>query len=242
VRLINELRDNFKLAMIGLFYGEDIHHTSNKLSAARMHASFIRRYPDKSVKVVKKARRIETNIQEILSLRESIQETFTNISLSRINLYYLLQNAVAENIDENIISVDWSLNCGITRGAIQAPTKQVDQVFRAIMYNTKEALRSNKQGEIRIALQDIKQSGQYFVEVAITDNGPGIPEDLKSYVFEISDPRPGRKRTGTGFGLAWARLFLRWFGGDLFFISPVSNGRGTTMIAVFPRLFSHMEI
>ena len=46
--------------------------------------------------------------------------------------------------------------------------------------------------------------------IAIEDNGPGVPEDLKAHLF---DPFVTSKRTGTGLGLALVAKIVRDHGG-----------------------------
>ena len=51
------------------------------------------------------------------------------------------------------------------------------------------------------------------VFIEITDNGPGIPENIRAHLFQpfVGSARPG----GTGLGLATARDLVRAHGGDL---------------------------
>jgi two-component system nitrogen regulation sensor histidine kinase GlnL len=50
------------------------------------------------------------------------------------------------------------------------------------------------------------------IEVSISDNGPGIPEDLKGHLF---DPFVSGKEGGTGLGLALVARFISEMGGTV---------------------------
>ncbi|MCW5827816.1 MAG: PAS domain S-box protein [Deltaproteobacteria bacterium] len=63
----------------------------------------------------------------------------------------------------------------------------------------------------------------------ITDNGPGIPPELASRVFE---PFITTKHKGTGLGLAIARRTIREQGGDI--ECQTRPGQGTTFILTLP--------
>ena len=50
-------------------------------------------------------------------------------------------------------------------------------------------------------------------ELAVTDTGTGIPEQLRPRIFEPFVT--SGKEHGTGLGLAIAREIVRWHGGDI---------------------------
>jgi PAS domain S-box-containing protein len=52
-----------------------------------------------------------------------------------------------------------------------------------------------------------------FVEVVVSDNGPGIPEEISETLF--SDGVQGAASTGSGMGLFLARSLTELFGGDI---------------------------
>jgi signal transduction histidine kinase len=71
--------------------------------------------------------------------------------------------------------------------------------------------------------------------VWVTDDGPGIPADQLSEVFErhfVSDRVPGRRK-GSGLGLAIVSELAAAMGATVEVESPVAGGRGTTMVVWF---------
>ena len=72
--------------------------------------------------------------------------------------------------------------------------------------------------------------------VWVVDDGPGIPADQSSHVFQrhfVSDRVRGR-RTGAGLGLAIVAELAAAMGAGVRAESPVAYGRGTRMVVWFP--------
>jgi signal transduction histidine kinase len=66
--------------------------------------------------------------------------------------------------------------------------------------------------------------------IAVTDDGPGIPDDVKATLFT---PYFSTKKSGSGLGLAISRQGIELCGGSISFESEA--GRGTTFFVVLPR-------
>ena len=69
------------------------------------------------------------------------------------------------------------------------------------------------------------------VEIAVTDEGPGISAELRERIFE---PFFTTKQKGTGLGLAIVRKNVRHLRGEIQVESPVANGRGTRVKVTVP--------
>ncbi|MCJ8330692.1 MAG: cyclic nucleotide-binding domain-containing protein [Lentisphaeria bacterium] len=100
-----------------------------------------------------------------------------------------------------------------------------DKLVRVLQNLTNNAAQSMASGEIRI---DIDKNEKH-VMIIITDNGPGIPDDIKDVLFDpyITEGKPG----GTGLGTAIAKSLIEAHGGD---ISFSSSSEGTTFIILLP--------
>jgi two-component system nitrogen regulation sensor histidine kinase GlnL len=102
---------------------------------------------------------------------------------------------------------------------------QLVQVFLNLVKNAAEAVASSE-GEIilttgyrhglRLAGRGGEARRHLPLMVAVTDNGPGIPEDLRSHLF---DPFVTTKRNGTGLGLALVAKVIGDHGGVIEFDS-----------------------
>ncbi|HEX4942838.1 MAG TPA: ATP-binding protein [Usitatibacteraceae bacterium] len=73
------------------------------------------------------------------------------------------------------------------------------------------------------------------VRIAVTDRGPGIPEEFRPHVFEKfaqADGSDSREKGGTGLGLAIAHAIVMRLGGSIGF--ETSTGKGTTFWIEMP--------
>jgi signal transduction histidine kinase len=69
------------------------------------------------------------------------------------------------------------------------------------------------------------------VRIAVADDGPGIPDELRASLFE---PFVGTRPGGSGLGLAVARRVAERHGGRLVLDPPAASGRGATFSLYLP--------
>ena len=66
-----------------------------------------------------------------------------------------------------------------------------------------------------------------WVEIAVSDNGPGIPPTLHNHIFELNFSGRGSSRTGNlGFGLWWVKTLMTRLGGS---VAVESDGKHGTI-------------
>jgi nitrogen fixation/metabolism regulation signal transduction histidine kinase len=112
-----------------------------------------------------------------------------------------------------------------------ADAEQITQVFTNIVRNAIQAMEGQGSGDIIIVLKQVPEKqklikklseGSQWVEISISDNGPGIPEEIRSKVFV---PNFTTKNTGAGLGLAISKNIVEGSGGK---ISFQTSEKGTT--------------
>jgi signal transduction histidine kinase len=119
---------------------------------------------------------------------------------------------------------------------VKAAASELSQVFINLIENACQAFefagpqaRSEGPAEIRIHLE---QLGERELTLAVSDNGPGIDEDLQARIF-----RPyfttREQGAGTGLGLSLSSDILHRFGGDLTVRSR--RGKGATFLVTLQR-------
>jgi len=80
-----------------------------------------------------------------------------------------------------------------------------------------------------------------FLEVAVTDNGPGIPRELRKYLFDkYAQLNEDQKMKGTGLGLAVSRLIVEAHGGIIGY-RPVSEMKGSVFYFRLPLKLEQKE-
>jgi signal transduction histidine kinase len=104
------------------------------------------------------------------------------------------------------------------------PRLQVSEVFENIVKNAVEAMPTG--GVLTVTTE---LSGRRWIEVNITDTGPGMDQAKKEKIFDLFY---SEKEGGLGFGLWWSRTFMRHIGGDIFVESE--PGKGSTFTTTVP--------
>ena len=139
-----------------------------------------------------------------------------------IEVYSLLTEMYQKDGVKLNLSLNSNLSCSIkgNRGRFQ-------QVLYNIIGNAKDALKHKSNGEIKI---DLDLSGNQFV-LQITDNGPGIPQDIQAKIFDpffTTEP----VGSGTGLGLSISQNIVKELDGSLVIESEIDNY--TKFVMSFP--------
>ena len=98
-------------------------------------------------------------------------------------------------------------------------------VGNAVKHHDKES------GKIVISAED-RPDG--MVELRVSDDGPGIPAEYRTTVFDLfSTLKPRDEVEGSGMGLAFVHKAMQSIGGRVAIVGP--EGRGTTFALTCPR-------
>lgn len=126
------------------------------------------------------------------------------------NRVALLIDAEARNKGVELELLDESLSAVIT-----VQSQKLEQVLLNLAVNALQAIEGP--GKITISAHP----GARGIEVAVRDTGPGIPEEMRSRIF---DPFYTTKDGGTGLGLPIARQLVAEMGGKMRIEHPESGG------------------
>ncbi|MEK6276461.1 MAG: ATP-binding protein [Actinomycetota bacterium] len=137
-----------------------------------------------------------------------------------------LMRALADSRDQRLaVEIDGDLP------QISAEPDRVKQVLVNLLTNAHEY--SPEGASIRVTASRVGDE----VELAVADNGPGIPEDQLDYIFERftrGDAGLTQRVGGTGLGLAIAKSLVELHGGAIGVSSQL--GEGSTFRVVLPAL------
>lgn len=116
---------------------------------------------------------------------------------------------------------------------IRGNNEKLAQVLINFLLNAVEAIEDSGRIELRLSKQ--KRGRHNFVSLAISDNGKGIPEEIREKIF---NPFFTTKNSGTGLGLSIAARIVEQHKGFIE-ILETPDKKGTTFSLNFP--FSSMK-
>jgi two-component system NtrC family sensor kinase len=124
------------------------------------------------------------------------------------------------------VRVDWS---GIEADTVEIDAEQIQQVLIGLMVNAIEAMSGNRDGSGILHVSLNRQTDHVLIQVS--DNGPGMSEDVKEHVFEpfFTTKSEGK---GVGLGLAIAYGIMETHHGTIEVKSAL--GEGTSFILTLP--------
>jgi signal transduction histidine kinase len=228
-----------KLASIGRLTSCIGHEVNNPLLAI-----------GNSIQVIKKISKSKSSLfNEAIKISESELNRIRDIISSLLDFHRLegeefLQTDVADIVRESLKVLKWSKKLGST-DVVQRMQKgcfvygspgKLKQVFVNFILNAAEALEMNSEyidknsggrggdagGTLQIEVIDDKKEESDCVEIHFIDNGPGIPAEIKSYLFE---PFVSTKmNSGVGLGLYISYKIIETHGGEVIYNEDYKQG------------------
>ncbi|MET1255272.1 CHASE domain-containing protein [Aliikangiella maris] len=166
--------------------------------------------------------RLESLINELLDINK-IHSTDLSLSLELIDLNDLVNKSISANqgfADKYEVLFQWQYlpdNRIIVKGDEMRLNQVLSNLFsNAIKYSPQKA-------SVIVALEKINDK----VRVSITDQGPGIPLEFQSRVFDKftqADSSDTRRVGGTGLGLAITKTIVEKHNGKIGFVSKPGKG------------------
>ena len=105
-----------------------------------------------------------------------------------------------------------------------ADRQMVEQVLINLLQNCEHAIIDTKHGQVALSAR-LNQRGHVTLEVS--DNGPGIPDDIASRIFV---PFYTTRREGSGVGLALSRQVMIAHRGTITFTNNEQGGARFTLV------------
>tara|TARA_R110002049_G_scaffold73774_2_gene190500 strand:- start:2272 stop:3681 length:1410 start_codon:yes stop_codon:yes gene_type:complete len=103
------------------------------------------------------------------------------------------------------------------------------QLIRIVTNLVKNALQATENEENPLINVQVLSEGTK-VKIVVSDNGKGIPNEVKDLIFE---PKFTTKSSGMGLGLAMIKNIIEAYDGTIFFTSTV--GVGTVFTVILPK-------
>ena len=201
---------------------------------------------------------IAEDFPKLIASMQSGCDRIRNIStslrtFSRTDTDKKIEFNLHEGIDSTLLILKYRLKANEARPAIeilknygdipavQCYAGQLNQVFMNILANAIDALDESNAGKSfqdienqpnRITIATELSADKKNAIVRITDNGSGMPEEIKAKIFEQGFTTKGVGK-GTGLGMAIARqIIIEKHGGTIECCSE--SGKGTTFAIALP--------
>ena len=218
IEMWDELIIKSKLAAIGTAVGKIVHDIKTPITIIVLTAQMIARISKESGKftdkIVKQVTVLDEMVREILEFARGEK---SELKVEKISLQKFL-NDLEESIKPIADSERVELIIASDSDAIiNIDSFKVSRTITNLFKNSIEALKGNP-GRIEICTT-VKESK---LLLSVSDNGPGIPEDLLSSIFEPFVTHG--KKAGTGLGLAICQKVIHDHRGEIYVCNRKEGG------------------
>lgn len=217
-------------AAIGDIAANLLHRLNNKIGTIPVRVEGIQ---DKCELALQADGYLEKNLSEIGRSATEAMEV-VHESLFHLHPIQLAPVSVAASVREALSAsrlpegIQLTIDGLDTLPPVQAGPRRLGLVFSNLFENASDAMG----GEGTIHVSGKASAG--WVEVAVRDDGPGIPPELQERIFEFNYSNRASAHPGKlGFGLWWVKSLMARFGG---MVAVESDGRsGTTFRLSLPQ-------
>ncbi|WP_257446816.1 sensor histidine kinase [Archangium lipolyticum] len=234
-KLYEKIRERDRLAALGEMAAGLAHEIRNPLGAIKGAAQCLdpKRLPGEEGEflevIVEEVNRLNGVVSAFLDYARPLKQTFGPTDLNEVvtRTVRLIQNEMPQGIGLKVEQEE-------SLPRVEADAEQLKQVLINLVQNAMQAM-ADTGGTITVKtmrperFSDFRPSGDSFVEVHVSDTGPGIPSEEHQHIFV---PFYTTKQKGTGLGLAICQRIVKNHGGTLSVQSK--PGDGATFIIRLP--------
>jgi signal transduction histidine kinase len=221
-QLERQLDVSSRLAAISRLTGGVAHEIKNPLNAIALHLEVLRARlngPQPEIEVIaKEIKRLDHVVKTFLNFNKPF-----DVRARPVDLAFLTREAVdliGVEARQKGIRVEMEL---ADQAWINGDRELLTQAILNVVVNAIEAMKDRGRLELRVD----RAAGQ--CSVRITDEGPGIPPELRDKIFNLYF---STKKNGSGIGLATTFRVVHLHGGSIDLASEV--GKGTSFRLGFP--------
>ncbi len=231
-----QLLQSQKMEAVGRLAGGLAHDLNNYLAAIRGHCELVsRKQPtgdtlvvkmDRVVGIVNKAATLIGRLQTF-GHRQPPHDALVSLGAVAESMATMIAPTLGEHIRlvRELPSEPW---------LVSADPTQLEQLLVNLLVNARDALPQGGEIEVRVANIAAGSGRRDWVRLTVSDNGVGIPEEIRDKVFE---PFVSTKSTAggghSGLGLAIVYNIIDQHGGSIEVVSE--EGSGTSFHVLLPR-------
>jgi signal transduction histidine kinase len=228
-RYIEQLLQNERLTVLGTMVSSIVHDLKNPMSAILSSVDYLGK-----LAATDSVRQLAEIIQSSALRIVEMSEDLLGFAQGKVNIKPRVTSVrrLMELLDEEILNQIRDTQVRVVIRITDADHLTLDEArftrcLANIIKNAKEAL--GDEGTITIHFREAGTE----LQVSISDSGPGIPESIRSRIFEPFVTYG--KKHGTGLGMAIAKSTVDAHGGRIWLESE--TGKGTTFHVVLPKHF-----
>lgn len=193
-------------------FAHDVRNPINNISTGLqlLSASLDEKDPSQDVisKMLGDCTRLNHLMESFLAFSRPLEMKFEAIEVESF-LKRILDRWQPRMARVNVKSI-LNVNKDVTR--ITGDPRSLENVFTNLISNALEAMTETGD-TLAIKAEMVKEiNGHPHVEISVSDNGPGIPEDVKERIFE---PFVTTRKMGTGLGLAITKQIVNAHKGSI---------------------------
>ncbi len=237
MRDIDKRKDEF-LAMLA-------HELRNPLAPVSAASDLLKLPNLKPEKVIQTSEIISRQVRHMTGLIDDLLDA-SRVSRGLITLDNHVVDArkIVDNCVEQVRPLidkrrqQLTLDCSTEVAYIQGDQKRLVQILSNVLNNASKY--TPERGEILLSME-VHQAEIVFT---VSDNGIGIPSEIKDYIFEMfaqAHQTPDRTQGGLGIGLALVKNLIELHHGKITAHSD-GSGKGSRFQMTFPRYFNFEEI
>lgn len=220
-----EVKRAERLSMLGETAAALAHEVRNPLGAITLFLSMLKSDISDRPGALALAEEIEKSVSSLNHVVSNVLHfaKHNKLSLGPVNLHSVLQE-----VRHHFTSL-YGTKATVELSLSGAPFIIADDnALRQCLYNliTNSLQITSFAGTIKIDASD--DSSSDGVRMVVSDNGPGIAEDVLPRIFE---PFASGRREGTGLGLSIVRRIIEGHGGEI----TARNAAGAEFVIVLPR-------
>ena len=213
LRLTGEMQRTARLYALGEVVAGVTHEMRNLLMAATSHCHLLRRrLADVDVEAKRHTDQIDHSLAVAGRILNNVLDTARQGPAERVAISpseVVTRVVDLKGYDVRRDGITLRIEMPATLPRVMAVPFQLEQVLLNLVSNAHDALRGRAG---RGAISVVGHAEARHVVLDVTDNGPGIPDDVLPHIFE---PFYTTKESGTGLGLAISAGIVREAGGEL---------------------------
>ena len=203
--------------------------TPIRLSAERLRMKLMSKLDSKDGDMLERATgTIVSQVEALRKLVDAFGDYAQGPQLERLPLALdeLINDVVAlyQHEDQR---VQFQLKLIAGPPGLMADSVQIRQLLHNLVANSSEAVAREEKALVNIRTRLITQAGKRWLEMELTDRGPGYPQAVLEKPFE---PYVTFKTNGSGLGLAICRKIVTEHDGRISIYNPTAGGACTTII------------